>query len=868
MILASALACQQVPEELDRQENTPTPQIENPIQQANLYLGDSLAKELEARENAPATKAGELGKYLNEIEVISIERLFPDAGEFEARTREAGLHKWYTVTYRKITADTKTAASVFEEIPGVEAVSPIRKPVQNAINYPFNDPRIGEQWAYYNDGTVNGGKAGVDVNVLPVWNNITTGSKDVVVAVVDSGVDYAHEDLSGVVNRANSRNLALSNSEIHPEDHGTHVAGTIAAINNNGKGVAGIAGGNAAAGVSGTTIISCQIFDGTDVGSGAVAIKWAADHGAVLCNNSWGYDLIDDKGNFDLESAKRLHEFFLQPNTGAYKDPLKDAVDYFNTYAGMDASGKQVGPMAGGVCFFSAGNDSQPYGYPSSYPGMIAVGALGPGGVPAYYSNYGEWIDIAAPGGDSRYVSILSTWANNRYGYYQGTSMACPHATGVAALVVAACGGPGFTREMLLEKMLNGTNPNVQLSGSYVGKLVDAYTAINYGDLTKPDPVSAFTLEPKSNTLTASWKVSAVSDRPAAGFLLLYGSDKADVEASTPSGAKESVKEAHFVVSSEKVGTTVSMVLPELQFETTYYARIYAYSPNLIFSDASSTVAAMTQKNNPPVITSTEDLSQVQLKASETRSFVFIITDVDGHDISVSHTPGSDGETWRANPDGSYTIQVDAKKSEAGAYTSRIQATDLYGAQAEFSFSYRILENNPPTQVKDFENHIFTKTGESVSYVLADYFTDVDEDNLTFSATNTSTGTLHVSTASGKLTCTAIADGLSLVTITASDPLGMQISASFKVAVRTSSFAIQAYPSQVKDYVYVSSAELNPISVAVTIVSSTGGKVFEGTVQASAFEPASIDLSKCAPGVYSFSASYADNSFRQTIVKL
>jgi len=867
-----AVACQRVSDEPVQPQEEPTSVKETAVpevQQVNMYLEDGMVSQVEAALAAGTmeTKSQGFNSVLEQLDVVSMERLFPDAGEYEARHREAGLHKWYVVRFKGSLPATKAQNSL-ADIPGVQIVELPHKEALNTVSF-FDDPYEYLQWHYHNDGSARGAVSGVDVDVIPVWNNITTGDPKVIVGVVDKGIDYNHEDLAGCVDLANSYNFIDNNGNIYPGDHGTHVAGNIAAINNNGIGVSGIAGGDAAAGKKGSTLLSLQIFnpDGNGNGSGERAIVWAADHGAVVCNNSWGYDYWNkDRTVYDVESAKRDYEFFSQPNTGRYKSSLKDAVDYFNKNAGKDKNGKQVGPMAGGVVFFSAGNDSNEYGVPAVYDGIISVGSVGPGGVIASYSCYGDWVDLAAPGGDSRYERVYSTVPDNKYGYMQGTSMACPHVTGVAALVIAACGGQGFTRDMLVEKLLNGTSTKVNLKGFQIGPLVDAWNAVNYGSAEAPDPVKTLSLHATSNNIHAAWLVTGHDGVPAAGFQLQYSANKSALEASSFVDLKEGVRAEYYNISTEKVGSTVNLYLNDLEFETTYYFRIYAYSTPVVHSESSETISVKTEGNNAPVITPEGDISNLRIKASETKTVNFTISDPDGHKFTVTHLAGSDAESWRENPDGSFTLQIEGTKANPGPYTGRIVAKDAYNASSEVKVSYTILENHSPKLAKGFDNIILNNKGESFSLTLSDYFTDEDGDILTYSATSSSSA-LHVTTNSGKLSGTAMVDGLATITIKATDPLKKSVSTEFKVAVRTSGILVSAYPSPVTDILYISNNEIDAHSMEVKILSTTGGVVYTGTVSGSAFEPATLDVSGLAPGIYTVIITFNGTEYKQTVVK-
>lgn len=450
-------------------------------------LSDEMIEAIESAGSPVMTKSAGFNTLSEVLDITSVERVVPDGGRFEERHRKAGLHRWYRINYSGAAPSTK-AAEGLESIDGILAVEIPRKKVQRSFNY-FNDPYAFYQWNYYNDGSLGAGfRKGSDINVVPVWDEYKVfGSSDVIVAVVDAGVDYGHDDLAGVVIPAGpegSKNFTSVGEEyeITPMMHGTHVGGTIAAINNNGKGVCGIAGGND--GTGGVRLLSCQIFapgpDGKDVGGDDVAaLVWAADHGAVIANNSWGF-LYDDE-----VSAKSAANSFLLGQSS-----LKDAIDYFIDYAGIDENGEQVGPMRGGLVLFASGNEGWAYDVPSIYDRVVAVGAIQHDNTMTSYSNYGEWVDVLAPGGggDKAEHLVLSTVPGS-YGWASGTSMACPHAAGVAALLVSYFGGPGFTNDELFERLVFGAKKGViDTKGKPVGGgRLDAYGSFRYSGRT---PVS------------------------------------------------------------------------------------------------------------------------------------------------------------------------------------------------------------------------------------------------------------------------------------------------------------------------------------------------------------------------------------------
>lgn len=541
LCLALLAGCQKDPDT----ESTPAPDTDRVEGVIRLKFDRETAEAL----NVTRTRSGRIltgnisfDELCERYDVTGMERLFADNGCAE-RTRKAGLDLWYVIRFK---GSAEQVAEDFGEIAGVNHVeiprkitkvgdvgrrsgTPWRKlmalPKAAPSNYPFNDPLFGGQWPLYNDGTINANaQAGADINVLPAWEK-TAGRSDVIVAVVDEGVEYTHPDLAGNMWSGIGKNFCdRDNDDITwGEGHGTHVAGTIAAVSNNGIGISGIAGGTG--GGNGAKIMSCEIFHPTDghydanSNATADAIKYAADNGAVICQNSWGY--AAGALSYDQwSSADRA---------------TKEAIDYFIRYAGMSPDGEtQTGPMAGGVVIFAAGNEySRLASYPAAYDACISVASISCTYEAAWYTNYGSTVDICAPGGgdEANFVNLISydegynlstiptnlqngdsfvyTYANGEtetktidyvsstvgYGYMMGTSMACPHVSGVAALIVSQFGAPGFTNEQLKEKLFStardidsyqGTIYNSWDRGTYagkIGKLVDAGAVLDSGEV-------------------------------------------------------------------------------------------------------------------------------------------------------------------------------------------------------------------------------------------------------------------------------------------------------------------------------------------------------------------------------------------------
>ena len=429
-----------------------------------------------------------------------LERVFPIDPRHEERARANGMHLWYIVRFDKNT-DLKVAVSSLKrlgEVSKVQCNTTLKrvdrresKPVaisreslkraQSVDGAPYNDKGLFYQWGYINNGidtcVAHKGvpvEAGADVNCAEAWDIYPeAGDPSIIVAVLDEGVMWSHPDLrdnmwvnedeeyaskedndgNGYAGDRYGYNFVKNSpvicwSENYDTGHGTHVAGTIAAVNNNDSvGVCGIAGGNGQKG-TGVRIMSCQVIDGmysVTLAQEARAFKYAADNGAVIVQCSWGYN----------SSLANILEGYT-PGPGSEEEwstlyPLeKEAIDYF-----IHNAGSPNGVIEGGIAIFAAGNEySAMPAFPSAYSKCLSVAAIAADYTPAGYTDYGVEVDFCAPGGDTEYYgkigednpgvgienpngAILSTLVVNGeagYGYYEGTSMACPHVSGVAAL--------------------------------------------------------------------------------------------------------------------------------------------------------------------------------------------------------------------------------------------------------------------------------------------------------------------------------------------------------------------------------------------------------------------------------------------------
>jgi subtilisin family serine protease len=437
---------------------------------------------IEARESEinsqgfVATGIGSLDQTLQQLGATSIQPVIEPVADGSGESLDSltqrmppAVNQLYVVTF-DASIPPEQASTALAQDPNVEYAEPnfFAGIMANPVNAPApltpNDPYYGYQWHF-------------DAIQMPAAWEMATG-QNVVVAVVDTGIDFAASDLAGTNRRPGYDFANGDNDPTDDQGHGTHVAGTIAQTTNNGLGVAGVA--------FNSTLMPVKVLGKNGQGSYETIIQgiiYAVDQGANVINMS----LAGRQGSQALE----------------------DAINY--------AYQRNV------VVVAAAGNSNGPVQYPAAYNNIIAVGAVQFDKTRAPYSNYGPQIDLMAPGGNTKVdqnndgygdgilqQTYRATGSGFSYRFFEGTSMASPHVTAVAALMKSV--KPEATVDQIKNAMLQ-TAVNIGPSDQFGAGLLQAANALGAiggqppqipTDTPTPVPPTAEpTIEPTSEPTTA-----------------------------------------------------------------------------------------------------------------------------------------------------------------------------------------------------------------------------------------------------------------------------------------------------------------------------------------------------------------------------
>jgi len=590
-------------------------------------------------------KVSRIAKQINAVEITPVFDMNP---RFEKRFKKEGLDRWFAIDFDssddpiavmealKSTGEVQVADLSAEIVQPTYKSRPIYVPSLSALSKSsgiVSDPMFDQQWHYHNTGQTNG-KPGSDINLVRAWEK-RMNAEEIIVAVMDQGVDHQHEDIranmwvneaelygrTGVDDDGNGQiddiygfDFGQGYGSIEKGEHGTHVAGTVAAVTNNGIGVAGVAGGDGSG--NGARIMTLPVF-GENTARVVNCFIYAADMGALISQNSWGFS-----------------------TPGYESEAWIDAIRYFVKYAGCDEDGEALPgtKMKGGLVIFAAGNDGASGKYfPCSMEEVIAVAALNHVDKPASYTNFDSWVDVASYGGytaANKSEGVLSTLPNNQYGFMDGTSMACPHVSGIACLALAELGGNGFTRDMLFNYItLTTRNNDANYDPSYQNKMgsgiVDAVNA-----MTKNDGVPPLKIESVIGTNFSDTYFRIMFDAPSK-------EDGSKVEGYKVYLTNVATQEVNTISYSPALYPNESeiLLLSGLTPETTYEVAVTSFDIWLTESPASDKITVTTAKEKGSLgATQTLVLRDINVDQTNTLSY----------NVTIRNS-GQGALSWRAD---------------------------------------------------------------------------------------------------------------------------------------------------------------------------------------------------------------------------
>lgn len=836
-----------------------------------------------------------LATSLRSLGASGMEPLFPIDPRYEERMRQEGLDRWFIVRFNE-RHDLRAAMQTLldnKEVDYAEPVYPIAYPNAKPVGISslpetsmsqsrgssFNDPRLKDQWHYNNTGSIRGSVPGADISLFKAWET-EVGKSNVIVAVNDGGIDVEHPDLvdnlyvnlaekngvkdkdddnNGFVDDINGFNFIKNNGTLYPDDasHGTHVAGTVAARNNNGIGVCGVAGGDGTAG-TGVKLMSCQVFGvGKEGADAARAFVYSANNGAVISQNSWGYRYT--------------------ANITVIPPSMKEAIDYFIKWAGCDKNGNQKvdAPMKGGIVIFAAGNDGRDYkSYPGAYEAVVAVSSMNPAFTNAPYSNRGDWIDIMAPGGDVNFGDagqVISTLSKkitkgDEYGGMQGTSMACPHVSGVAALIVSHFGGQGFTSEKCKQILLGSLKSKSidQTISRYAGRLgrgyIDASAAFATNKGKAPAKIASISID-KVSFITANLSFQAVADEDD-GTPVEY---RAYLSTSTITEANH----ADYLLRTINgmgyaPGHKLFLPLANLKENTTYSVAVEAVD-RWGLSSGLTISSFTTKKNNPPLLKlSRED--KIRVSAVSKQSFSVAYSDPDGQTVSIDISGEKRGVSHQVL-DGKIEFTLRAV-APAGNYSIKVTATDELGAKTTLDIPFEVYTYKAPEFTASMGNQI-VGASQQIKLDVASILTYTEGINLTYSASavDGAVATASISK-TGELVITGYKPGTTQVQVEVSDGISSSVQTTIPVRVVTSTadavYSVYPIPATtVLNLVMDPSLDL----VQVEIVSTLGTRVFDKTYTVKGIGSIKVPVKTIAPGAYVLRVKSAKGTYTKGFVK-
>ncbi|MCC5933365.1 MAG: T9SS type A sorting domain-containing protein [Balneolales bacterium] len=567
-----------------------------------MRTGDTFLTGIEAIDNS-----------LSEFRPVSAEQVFRTDPRFAERHAAFGLNRWYFIRFDQ-SMDEKALAQelgMLAEVESAELNKFIREhPMLQAQasgtadarrTHPLgsNDPLLEQQW-YLNNTGQTGGTPGADINVFPAWE-MTSGSPEVIVLVIESGIDVSHPDLenrlwinptpgpeNGYEDDFHGWNFPDMNNDIQDTfGTGTYSSGITVAQTNNDLFMAGVAGGYDDS--DGARIMTVRMTNKDGfffIAAIAQGFVYGADNGAVISANNWG-------------------PFFGQAEI--------EAISYFQQNAGLDPAGRSMGPVTGGVVMFEADSMGNIPSWSSGLTNPFFVTATDHNDeISTFFAGYGEWVSLSVPGDD-----VISIWLDGETMIGFGTYPSVHIATGAAALLASHV--PGLTADGVYALLRAGSDNIDDLNPGYEGLLggrLNIYRTLNFGtNEAPPSVISDLTHlgQPTENSAMISWTApfGFNNEGQAENYLIRVSTSPINELNFDDPENMQFVKSARFPESIEEFRLT------GLSPQTGYYAAIKSRNALGTISEISNVIVFITDGSPAINITTSDDLN-ITLRAGET----------------------------------------------------------------------------------------------------------------------------------------------------------------------------------------------------------------------------------------------------------
>ena len=528
--------------------------------------------------------------------------------------------------------------------------------------------------------------------------------------------------------------------------------------------------------------------------------------------------------------------------------------------------------MKGGVVIFAAGNDGLDYrSFPGAYAPVVAVASMAPDWKSAYYSNRGDWVDITAPGGDAHYPQgeVLSTLSKKitgkDYGYMQGTSMACPHVSGIAALIVSHFGRQGFTNVECQQRLLGALKAqNIDALTGFPGRMgrgyIDASAVFAENKGKAPAKVSQINVDEVS-FVTANISWAAVSDEDD-GTPVEYNVYLSEKEI-TDANAKD-VHYAKINATGYAPGAKMFLPLSALTENTSYHIAIEAVDRWGLKSGLTMG-QFKTKKNNPPVLTLSTD-KKIRVSALTKETFSVTFSDPDQQKVSINVAGETRGVSYQVS--GDKVIFSLRAVAPVGHHEIKVTATDVLGAKTELTIPFEVYTYKAPAFIASLGNHV-VGMGQSTMIEVAPSLEKSDGVTITYKASVADGSIASAAIAEdGKLTIRGLKTGTTQVQVEASDGISTPVQTSIPVRVvkDASEPVYSVYPIPATTELNI---VLNPAiqRANIQIYSLSGVKALDRDYTVAGIGKVKLLVKNLAPGAYTLRVQSAQGSYTKAFVK-